>query len=521
MMYFYTEKFTLSLLLVLGYFFSAYAQEKREYTQHKTDSIFYRVDGLPSKLHSIHQVDTLRDSLLPSFQKLDSIRIDFNKEALAMQGEYTRSVNAIESQTKKLNHKIDSLGKLNIPTDKHFGRVDSLNQLRQKKMAEFNSKVESVKAKTTGRLNSLDLPPQYNEPVQQITSKVDGFGLNSDFVKIPQLEIPGYKLPKLDGISDLSTIGDLNIGDVGNLAKELNLPKVESQLGDLGQITDQLKNVQGDIKSVASGNLSEVKELPKSIEQHATKIDGVSELQKQSQVIDEIKGKLEIVKDPQQGKGQAAEKVKEAAIDHFAGKEEQLKKAMDQMAKYKQKYSSVSSLKDLPKRAPNAMKGKPFIERLLPGFYFQFQQKRYNLFDFNPYVAYHISGRFTAGLGWNQRFAWDKNTTDWNNTARIFGPRVFVDFKLGKGFIAHLEGETMNTFVPSTILGTPDTGHREWVWGMMTGMKKQYKIFKNLRGTVVLQYNIFNPKFKAPYVDRINSRIGFEYVLRKKTAKQE
>jgi hypothetical protein len=156
------------------------------------------------------------------------------------------------------------------------------------------------------------------------------------------------------------------------------------------------------------------------------------------------------------------------------------------------------------------------VERLLPGFYFQFQQKRFNLFDINPYVGYHISGRFTAGAGWNQRFAYDKSRDEWNDRARIFGPRVFVDFKLGKGFIAHLEGETMNTFVPSTLLGNPDAGGREWVWGVMTGMKKQYKIYKSLRGTVLLQYNIFNPKYKAPYVDRLNSRIGFEYVLKRK-----
>ena len=51
---------------------------------------------------------------------------------------------------------------------------------------------------------------------------------------------------------------------------------------------------------------------------------------------------------------------------------------------------------------------------------------------------------------------------------------------------------------------------------MQTGMKKDYKIYKNLRGTVLIQYNIFNARFKAPYVDRLNSRIGFEYVLKKR-----
>ena len=193
---------------------------------------------------------------------------------------------------------------------------------------------------------------------------------------------------------------------------------------------------------------------------------------------------------------------------------------MDKISKYKQKYSSVSSIKDLPKRPPNPMKGKPFIERLTPGIYFQYQRKNYYLLDVNPYAGYKLSGRFTMGLGWNHRLAWDSKYETWEKRSRIFGPRAFVDFKLEKGFIAHVEGESMNSFVPSTLHGNPDAGHREWVWGCMTGLKKEYKIYKNLKGTALIQYNLFNRYYKAPYVDRLNSRIGFEYVLKKKVRKQ-
>jgi hypothetical protein len=511
-------KLSLSLLVLCIIFASAKAQVSTDSLKQKSDSILNRVEKLASRLDSVPKLPTLPDSLLPSFHRLDTIRNEFNKEALTIKSEYDNSISGIDALQTKLNSKIDSRGKLGLPTNRYSEKFDSLNQIRQTKTAEFSSQVESLKSKTVGKLKALDLPPQYEEPIQQLTSKVDGFGLNSEFVKIPQLEIPGYSLPKLDGIGNLSDINLKNIGDVGKLGSELNLPKVETPIGDLGKVTEQLQNVQGDVKSITQGNLNDVKELPKTLEEQATKIDGVQELQKQTGVVDEYKEKLEVVKDPNAAKEQAVEVIKEKAIDHFAGKEEQLKKAMDQMSKYKQKYSSVSSLKDLPKRPPNAMKGKPFVERLLPGFYFQYQQKAFRLFDFNPYLSYHISGRFTAGAGWNYRFAYDRKLSTWNSRARIFGPRTFVDFKLGKGFIAHLEGETMK-FVPSTILGNPDAGEREWVWGLMTGMKKQYKIYKNLRGTVLLQYNVFNPKYKAPYVDRLNSRIGFEYVLKKRTAR--
>jgi hypothetical protein len=32
--------------------------------------------------------------------------------------------------------------------------------------------------------------------------------------------------------------------------------------------------------------------------------------------------------------------------------------------------------------------------------------------------------------------------------------------------------------------------------------------------------SLFNSKYKAPYVDRLNSRIGFEYALKKKVKKK-
>ena len=77
----------------------------------------------------------------------------------------------------------------------------------------------------------------------------------------------------------------------------------------------------------------------------------------------------------------------------------------------------------------------------------------------------------------------------------------------------------MNTFVPSTLLGNIDSGQREWVWSFMTGLKKEYKIYKNLKGTALVQYNWFNRYYKAPYVDRLNSRIGFEYTIKKAKGK--
>jgi hypothetical protein len=288
-------------------------------------------------------------------------------------------------------------------------------------------------------------------------------------------------------------------------------------LGEVGDAAKQVQGVSGDIKNISQGNLNDVEAIPQAIENQAGQVEGVAELQKQSAVVDGYKEQLAAMSKPEALKQQATDLAKKEAINHFAGKEEQLKAAMNTMSKYKQKYSSVKSIKDLPKRPPNAMKGKPFVERLVPGMFLQFQLKKFWLLDVNPYVGYRISGRFTSGIGWNQRFAYDKKVHSWAPGSRIFGPRAFMDVKLGKGFIAHLEQEVMNTYVPPIFKTQPqESGKREWVWSTMLGIKKQYRIYENLNGTVLIQYNLFNPLYKAPYLDRLNSRMGFEYTLRKK-----
>ena len=512
--YFHRMKGPLLFTILLNLAITTFAQVQ-------VDSVTQKLDGAASRV----QIDSVRenlqhlpDSLLPAYHRVDSIHNNFTLTADSLQSQYRNNVAKIDEQTNRLNSSIDSLSQLKLPTGQYTKRFDSLQQLRQNTLAKFTSKLDTLKARTTKKLNALDLPPEYKEPLQKLTQNVDNLNLNSDVTKIPSLKIPGYTMPQINGIPKVEGIPNLSsqVGDISKAGNINGIPEIKTPGGDIGNITGQAKSYQDDIKNVTTGNFDDVEKLPETLESQAGKIDGIDELQKQSGVVDEHKAQLDKLADPKAAKEKAVEAGKKAAVDHFAGKQEQLKAAMDKISKYKQKYSSVSSIKDLPKRPPNPMKGKPFVERLIPGLSLQYQQKNFYLLDVNPYVGYKLTGRFTVGAGWNKRFAWDSKQRTWNQRSGIFGPRAYVDFKLGKGFIAHLEGEAMNSFVPSTLHGNPDSGHREWVWSCMTGIKKEYKIYKNLKGTALIQYNLFNRYYKAPYVDRLNSRIGFEYTLKKK-----
>jgi hypothetical protein len=473
-----------------------------------------KLDSLQSKTQQLTNPQ-LPDSVKTTWHKVDSIRNDFNYEADSLRNGFQKSTGAIDAETAKVQYAIDSLNSLQLPSNKLTHKLDSLSTARKNVENDFNAKGDKIKSKYIGKLDKVEMTPEMEGPVGEFTSKIKGYNVTSnEFVKVPPLEVAGYSIPNVNGLGGISS----ELGKISGLGE---IPKIETPLGDVGDISKQAQGIGGDIKSISEGNLNDVKQIPESIEAQAGKVDGIDELQKASGTVDGYKGQLNNMNNPAAMKQQGTDMARKEAINHFAGKQEHLKAAMDKLSGLKQKYSTIQSIKDLPKKPPNAMKGKPFIERIVPGIFFQFQKKGAWMFDVNPYAGYHISGKFTTGLGWNQRFVYDKSAKMWLGRTRIFGPRAYLDFKIGKGFIAHLEQEAMNTYVPTALRTNPEVGKREWVWSTMLGIKKSYKIYKNLNGTVLIQYNLFNQYFKTPYLDRLNSRMGFEYNLKKRVRKEQ
>lgn len=79
-------------------------------------------------------------------------------------------------------------------------------------------------------------------------------------------------------------------------------------------------------------------------------------------------------------------------------------------------------------------------------------------------------------------------------------PRVFGEVKAFKGISGRLEAEWMKTFIPPRFPSVQvDYSHREWVVSMMAGIKKEYKFIKNVKGTVFIFYNLYDPEDRSPY----------------------
>lgn len=446
----------------------------------------------------------MKASVRNHWSEIDSVKNGFNASVDSLSINYSYQLNAVDKETSLLRHRIDSLSRVNLSTSHLSSKLDSLGEVRKKAIAEFEGKMSVLKSKTIRELNGNNVTSELAGPVNELARQIDDVDINPGGLgTAPQLQAEGLCI-------STDEVGSLK--EASNIA---GLPNMGTPVGSIDVVGTQVKGVGEDIGNLANGNLDQVKAVPQAMEQQAGQMEGVRDLQKQGAVLDQYHTRLETLRDPEAMQEQGKEMAVKEAINHFAGKEDVLKSAMDEVSKYKRTYNSVANIKDLPKGPVNAMKGTPFIERLVPGMFLQYQQKNVYLLDVNPYLGYRISGRFTAGLGWNQRLVLARGNEN-NSLYRVFGPRAYFDTGLGKGFIAHLELEYINTYVPSKLTGVSDDGNYQWVSVTMVGLKKNYQICKNLRGTVLVQYNLYNPGYMAPYVDRINSRIGFEYTLRKR-----
>lgn len=449
---------------------------------------------------SAQSIDTLVQKLQPidslystQFQILDSIQQQTAIQYQTIKSEYDSITDSYTNLTNKLQTQIDSLSNLDQPFDKLATKLDSVNRAKEEKIYAIKQKAESVKQKAEEKIENLNLPKEVSEEVSKYTAALDQLDISlpaSEFT-IPQLnldEIPNLKLPGLN--NPLS-------GDFGNL----NIPEINTNFGEL---TEKISTIQQEVPTTPT-----VEDVATKAEEKATELA--------SEKIGDINGAPELPASEEQAKEMLVTEAKKQAIDHFAGKQDKLQAAMDQMSKYKQRYSNVQSIKDLPKKLPNEMHGKPLRERLVPGLSIQIQKRNDWWFDFSPYLGYLFTGRITAGLGWNERIAYNFDEWEVNTPMRVYGIRSFGEFHIKKGFSARLEIESMNT--PVRVPPKQDFTHREWVSGAMAGIKKDYHISKPLRGNAQVLYNLSDPNYKSPYTDRMNMRIGIEYKIPKKRAK--
>ena len=463
--------------------------------QTRLDSI-----SVESRVDIFSNTSLMTDSVI--FHSLDSIHGTFSKRTDSLKSTYNRSIGKLDSLRYSLRKERDNLTTRNIPESHIVEKLDSLTNLQINLTARFKTKLEEMKDQVSSKIADLNLPPELAEKTKAITGSINDVALSDPTLKLPGLE--GFD----DSLENLGGIGKLESINSSAVPTEIGSVQVPPGLNGTGSLTKPMP---------PPGNVTDVESLSEAAEQKATDISGIQEIEKQTGSLDQYKEAVSKPPDQDSLKEIAIAQLRQVAVNHFAGKEQVLQEAMETMTKYKNKYASVSSISELPKKRPNEMRGKSFIERIIPGLALQIHKEGDDfMVDFNAYAAYRFTRKINAGIGWNQRVAYNMNYNAFNADMRIFGPRIFGEYHLWKGFFPRAELELMNTGLPPITRGSVrDPLQREWVWGVFVGLKKEYRIIRNIKGTAMVLTRLFNPENKSPYADVLNVRFGFEFPTKK------
>ncbi len=477
---------------------------------------------------------TAPDSTKPSIPQSDSLTTTTDKQigkVDTLQLSLTRYQRKLDLLQRKLSHRIDSLRSLHLPADTYTKTLDSLQHLGAvKDLRQADANIQKLETKLNQSAGHAQLSVQQAE--QKINSALQQFdkdtglkiptlqspALNTSVLSLPGLQTPGAGLPtttngeigKAPGAPGISNANQSSIGkDISGVNSEM--AKAQGELKQAGTYAN-------DVKAISTGHIdsAQIAHASQQLESRVANMGELRQLKTEQASIDQLKAQSNVLANPLQNK----EVLQKEAINHFAGKEQVLQQSMEQLTKLKQKYSEVSSVADVLKHPPNPMHGRPLLERLTPGINLQFQAKDHLLVDFNPYIGYKLTRRLTTGIGWNERlnFHGSHHNGVHVKAGSVYGPRAFADFSIGRGFSLHGEIESMNAYVPTlTSTGTSDPGHRQWLWNGFVGLKKDYRLVGDVRGTVQTLYSLSPIDVNAsPYADRFQVRMGFELPLKKK-----
>ena len=133
---------------------------------------------------------------------------------------------------------------------------------------------------------------------------------------------------------------------------------------------------------------------------------------------------------------------------------------------------------------------------------------------------YLITPRLSAGAGWNERLPFDGLSI--TSDESVYGPRAAFELKWTRGINFRLLPELMNTTIPPLIASSKgvDPTYREWVPSVFVGIKKDFTVYKNIKGNTEVLYNLYDKDGMSPYGDRLAVRFGFEFPMKKKVKAQ-
>ena len=161
------------------------------------------------------------------------------------------------------------------------------------------------------------------------------------------------------------------------------------------------------------------------------------------------------------------------------------------------------------------MRGKPFYQRLVPGFASQIYQSDKVIVDLAPQIGFRFTGRFTTGLAYVYRFGADKHYKWLVSNKGIYGGRAFAQYNVMKSF--YLQGEMEYLHITergfnnlNKLILTDDIKNN--VVQTNLGIGKFFNLSPKLRGNASAFYRV-EWSGTLPHQSKINLRFGIDYVF--------
>jgi hypothetical protein len=206
-----------------------------------------------SKLDSLESRLNKENILTRSNQRVDSVQAVFRERSDSLKNVYKNKIGKLDSSQAFLTKKLDSLTTLRLSANGVTQKLDRLNSFRQKTVADFEKKLQSIKDQSSSKLRKMDLPPEVSDKVSAVTKNIEGVNIHTlntnPFGKVGEM-----------GTLDLNARNPLQESSLTQQIDGLKMP---------GHGTGQLTDAQGSISEVSKAT-GQAGECTREAEQLAT-----------------------------------------------------------------------------------------------------------------------------------------------------------------------------------------------------------------------------------------------------------
>lgn len=439
------------------------------------------------------QLDKVNNALS---KKLDKINKKLEKRLVKLYPQL-KGVN-IDSLMEERVYNNDKLAKLknstaDLPTDSLSLDAPDLNQIAGEKVDELaisDSTLTVIQKLREELMADMDLTPRGLDLHQEMGETMAKLGKTEELMKslkTPDFpELPDLKIPTLPKVPDVKTLLPKDIG------------KLESQLSEL---TTLMKDYKGQFKGWSEKFLA-----------RATSLEEVKMLQQQKERMDAYKPLPEGYREKMEGfqtNDFVKEKLQAKAEDikrvGGTGLQEKFDVAQKKIAEAKEKYGSLNSLEDAPKRKPNPYKGEPFLKRIKLGGNFQVNRQQPASIDAALQLSYLINQNARIGTGFSYRIATQKRITNLDFDDQVFTTRAFFDYTVFKTIYAEALYESSSL----EVIDRNDISQgKQWVQSGMVGIGNRLSVAKKIEMNVTTLYNFLHDE-RSPYSSPWIFRVGF------------